>query len=453
LLVNRRTTVCLGLTEAEAEACGRNRADGTLHTPGRGELRDELIAAGFVAGTAPSTPSQRTAWWAAVRRAVSTLELRTAHADLVARMVYRRGVRWMFHPVATVAQALLAVAGVLAVAHAVINAHTVELRVHPAQVPVVIALSVVSIVVHELCHALVVVHGGGRVDAAGVRIYLGTPTFFVESIDAQLLSRRQRIVQAAAGPWSEWLVTSVAAIWLWSSEPTLIAPALLARFVLLNSANVLSNLLPFVKLDGSWILADAIGEPDLSQQAQGAIRRMTVALILRQPVAQRDRRYALYSAVNAAVAVVLLAASGWVWWQLFAGIVATLANAGSFGWLILTSLAAILGRPVMVASLPRLIAGIETVNEIAAAMTFRSQFVWRIAAVRALTQSEPSIAALDDQRLSVLTGLLTTTPTAGETRGHLRVEVHRRHVLCLRTSTAYLELGAVADVRSSSALA
>ena len=53
-------------------------------------------------------------------------------------------------------------------------------------------------------------HHGRRVDSIGFRLHLATPAFYVESVDALHMTRRQRIVQAAAGPWAEWLVTSVA---------------------------------------------------------------------------------------------------------------------------------------------------------------------------------------------------------------------------------------------------
>ena len=49
-------------------------------------------------------------------------------------------------------------------------------------------------------------------NAAGVRVHLGVPAFYIDSIDALLLPSRTRLRQALAGPWAEWLFTSVVAM-------------------------------------------------------------------------------------------------------------------------------------------------------------------------------------------------------------------------------------------------
>jgi hypothetical protein len=415
LLVNRENRTCFALTDAEAAACENDVPEVGLHTPLDGELRAELIDAGFVASDVAATSRSRLMrCCGGVRRALTTLEVRTTRANEAAQLAYRFGARWMFHPAAVAAQIVIAVLGLVAMAHAILTVHTIALRVHPAQVLVVIAIGAASIIVHEMSHALVVVRGGGRIDAAGVRMHLGTPAFFVESIDAQLLTRRQRMLQAAAGPWAEWLLTSLAAIWLWTGGPSLIGPALLVRFVLLNGANVASNLLPFVKLDGSWLLADAVGVPDMSQQAEGAVARLVMASILRRPLSKRDRMFAAYSAANTVVAVALLAASACVWYELFAGVLTALISLGVFGWCALAALVVFLGRPALVAAVPRVVAGVDTVFELVTAIKFRAEFGWRIAVVQALVASEPTFAGLDDHQLSVLAGLLNKHDSAAQ---------------------------------------
>ena len=95
-----------------------------------------------------------------------------------------------------------------------------------------------------------------------------------------MLTRRHRIIQAAAKVWAEWLFTSLAAIWLWRS-PLPFAIPLLHRFVLLNAATIATNLLPFTGLDGSWLLAAATATPDLarrSRRSRGSLTRLLTAL-------------------------------------------------------------------------------------------------------------------------------------------------------------------------------
>ena len=84
------------------------------------------------------------------------------------------------------------------------------------------------------------------------------------------------MIQAGAGRWAEWLVTSVIASTLWRSPIPMLIPVL-HRFVVLNAATIASNLLPFVGLDGYWLLADGIREPDLAARSRGAVLRLVQA--------------------------------------------------------------------------------------------------------------------------------------------------------------------------------
>jgi hypothetical protein len=162
------------------------------------------------------------------------------------------------------------------------------------------------------------------------------------------------------------------------------------------------------------LLADAVGVPDMSQQAEGAVARLVMASILRRPLSKRDRMFAAYSAANTVVAVALLAASACVWYELFAGVLTALISLGVFGWCALAALVVFLGRPALVAAVPRVVAGVDTVFELVTAIKFRAEFGWRIAVVQALVASEPTFAGLDDHQLSVLAGLLNKHDSAAQ---------------------------------------
>src|SRR5262249_7461876 len=151
---------------------------------------------------------------------------------------------------------------------------------------------------------LVVVHYRRRVDAAGIRLHLGTPAFYVQATGALLLTRRQRLIQAGAGVWAEWLFTAVAALTLWLAPWSAAAP-ILHRVVLLNAAVIASNLLPFTGLDGSWLLADALHIPDLAQRSRGSFMRLITALAGNTPVAAGDWLLASYRVLNAIAAAAL----------------------------------------------------------------------------------------------------------------------------------------------------
>ena len=228
LLVNHRTHQAIGLTAAEADLCRRLQAGRwpDQSDPAAEAFLRELAGEGFLASNPPpARPGRR------LTASAATLDVAWNGADRLVRAAHDHGGRHLFHPLAIAAQIILAAAGLAAVAAAIGSPQTVHLRVHPAQIPAVLGLSLAAIAVHEFAHALVVVHYRRRVDAAGIRLHLGTPAFYVQATGALLLTRRQRLLQAAAGVWAEWLFTAAAALMLWAAPWSPAAP-IVHRFVL-----------------------------------------------------------------------------------------------------------------------------------------------------------------------------------------------------------------------------
>ena len=107
--------------------------------------------------------------------------------------------------------------------------------------------------------ATVLVRYGRRVKSAGFRIYFGSPAFFIESSDALMLDRRQRIIQAFAGPYFEFVASG--------SPPSCCGPSpgrawpRSSTVCVLNYFVLILNLVPLLELDGYWILSDALRCP------------------------------------------------------------------------------------------------------------------------------------------------------------------------------------------------
>ncbi len=403
VLVNHRTGQLIELSETEAGICrqldaGRVPDASAAATGFVAELREQ----GFLASGPPPPPRR------AVQLSGARLDVRWTGAGRLVTAVYRLGARHLFRPIAVAIQILLALAGLAAVIAAVTAPQHFVLRVHPAQIPLVIGLSLAAVAVHELAHALVVVRHGRAVDAAGVRLHLGTPAFYVESASAVLLTRHQRLVQAAAGVWAEWQFTSLIAIWLWLT-PLPFAVPLLHRFVILNAATITTNLLPFTGLDGSWLLADAAGLPDLARRSRGAITRLLTSLTTRGPVTREDKALAAYSAVNGLAAAALLATAGFFWYQLFGDLAATLTRHGPAGWALLATAAVLLARPAATATAARLPSAARTARDLRDAATFRLQWRWRIPAAAQLTGASPELGRLTTAQLGILAGQLRRT--------------------------------------------
>ena len=404
LLVNHATNTVLSLDDAEASIIRSIRRDGFVsEDQNNAELLEELREGGFLAGGGQPQARRQ-----GLRLSLSDFDLRWDGADRFVHALYRRGARHLFHPVAVVAQIVLGLLGAFAVGAAIFNHGGVHLRVQPAQVPIILALSVVAVAIHETAHALVVIRHGRSVDAMGFRLLLGAPSFYVESVDALLLTRRQRLIQAGAGPWAEWLVVSVVALFLLRSPALLVAP-LLRRFIILNSATIASNLIPFAGLDGSWILADALGEPDLHQRSRGALTRLITNALEGTALERGASTLAGYSTLNGLVSAALLATSAFFWYQLFGDVIADLLRYGPFVVVLLGVAGVVLGRPVVSAVGSRLLGALSSAAHLADKVRFRLEWRWRIPAIRHLAATIPGLADLDDDALSVLAGLLGRT--------------------------------------------
>jgi|HubBroStandDraft_2_1064218.scaffolds.fasta_scaffold09293_1 hypothetical protein len=408
VLVNHRTGQLIELSDAEAAICRQLDAGQVPDaTPATAAFTAELLEQGFLASDPPPLARR------AVQVSGARLDLRWTGAGRLVTAAYQHGARRLFRPAAVVIQILLALAGLAAVIAAITARQHFVLRVRPAQIPVVIALSLAAVAVHELAHALVVVRHGRTIDAAGVRLHLGTPAFYVESASAVLLTRRQRIVQAAAGVWAEWQFTSLIGIWLWLT-PLPFAIPLLHRFVILNAATIASNLLPFTGLDGSWLLADAAGVPDLARRSRGAITRLLTSLTAQRPVTRQDKALAAYSAVNGLAAAALLAAAGFFWYQLFGDLAAALTRRGPAGWALLVTAAILLARPAATAASTRLPDAARSARHLRDAITFRLQWRWRISATARLAAANPELARLTTAQLGILAGHLHRTRHYGK---------------------------------------
>lgn len=340
LAVNRRDGAAMLLDAHELATLFESAGTGSLDP----HLLGELERSGFLAAAPPPAPPPRRG---RALRILRTFDVHWTGAHRHVCELHRRLLHRAWAPAWIVAQAGLAVAGLLALLAILRSGRPLELRPEPWEVPVYVALSLIAIVVHELAHALVIARNGRRVASVGFRLHLGSPAFYVESVEALLLPRRQRIVQAAAGPWAEWLFTSAVALGLWLA-PTGDLVTILHRFVVLTAFTIATNLLPFAGLDGALIFADLIREPNLAADSKDAVARLGA-----------DRRAGdgallAYAAANTVVSTGLFLTAVWFWHALFGGVLGTLAGRGPLGWLVATALVGVSFGPSVLATVPHL---------------------------------------------------------------------------------------------------
>jgi hypothetical protein len=210
------------------------------------------------------------------------------------------------------------------------------------------------------------------------------------------------MLQAAAGPWAEWLVTSAVAVGTWRFRLPVLAPVLY-RFVVLNTLTIASNLLPFVGLDGSFLLADALREPDLTRRSRGGLSRVATSLRLRQRPTGEETALAAYATANAAVGAALVAVAAYFWYELFGDTLTALVARGPAGWLLVVGAITVLLGPAVRArtgarSTPRVHR-----RSLAERVRFRLERRWRVAAVEAI-QGLPQFCTLNAAALGIVAG-------------------------------------------------
>jgi putative peptide zinc metalloprotease protein len=111
---------------------------------------------------------------------------------------------------------------------------------------------------HEIGHAAACRYGGGRPGKMGCGIYLAWPAFYTDVTDAYRLAKRDRLRTDLGGVYFNVVViVGVVGAYLVTGFEPLLLLAVVQHF------EIAHQLLPVVRLDGYYIVADLTGVPDL----------------------------------------------------------------------------------------------------------------------------------------------------------------------------------------------
>jgi len=128
----------------------------------------------------------------------------------------------------------------------------------PGFIMLILALVVLSAGWHEFGHAAGCAYGGARPGAMGAGIYLAYPAFYTDVTDSYRLNRRGRLRTDLAGVYFNalFILITAALYAVTGFEPLLLV-------IVVQHIEAAHQLLPFLRLDGYYVLADATGVPDL----------------------------------------------------------------------------------------------------------------------------------------------------------------------------------------------
>ena len=339
---------------------------------------------------------------AKAREFAKTLSVDWTGAHRLVEWLYRYLLRFFFIPAVVVLSIAIAVLGLVAFA-AVYQSGRFDLGGDSpaAQTLVLLGMDYILTFVHELGHAVVLVHQGRQIKSAGFMIYFGSPAFFVEASDSLMLDRGKRIVQSAAGPFAELVVSALASIYLWAFPESPAAPFLFT-WAVINYFVIFLNLVPLLELDGYFILADLIQVPDLRPRSLQFIRFDLWRKIRgRERITKQEVGLALYAIVGIIFTVFCFYTSIFFWQTIFGGLVSELWNGGVFGRALLVVLGLFVAGPLLRGLITLGRAVERKVKGLIDAVRFRLQTRWRVEAAQLIDGS----AMFDDLPEGVLSDL------------------------------------------------
>src|SRR4051812_29396266 len=157
-----------------------------------------------------------------------------------------------------------------------------EVIARPQLILLITALTIVSAAFHEIGHATAARYGGATPGSMGVGIYVIWPVFFTDVTDSYRLGRRGRLRTDLGGIYFNVLFAVAVAVVL---QVTGYRP--LAIVVVLVQLETLRQFLPFLRLDGYYVVSDLVGVANLF-----AYLRPVVVVLSRRGDADTRRRAA-----------------------------------------------------------------------------------------------------------------------------------------------------------------
>ena len=246
-----------GISRAIAEALstqiGRHVvADNVDHL-----VEKKLRPSGLIAGAGDHDETK------ALSRSLPLLALRYRKRVIPARL--HRGITTALRPTFWPPVVLLVVGGLIAVniwllgtQRTALSRAVRQLPFHPNLFLLVTVLVIFSGFFHELGHATATKYGGGSPGVMGVGIYLAWPAFYTDLTDSYRLNRAGRLRSDLGGVYfNAVLIVAAGAAYL----ATGFGP--LAVFIVVSQAMAMYQFLPFVRLDGYYIMSDLVGVPNL----------------------------------------------------------------------------------------------------------------------------------------------------------------------------------------------
>lgn len=127
---------------------------------------------------------------------------------------------------------------------------------------------ILNIIVHELGHITFCISAGRKVKALGVKLNYFIPMFYVDTSDICMASKKQKLLTSLGGVYFNSLMGIILIVIGYITKNNFLQSLSCISFFF-----VISNLIPFIKLDGYYIMSDILGVSRLEKTAKTAFQK------------------------------------------------------------------------------------------------------------------------------------------------------------------------------------
>ncbi|MEV0898716.1 cyclic nucleotide-binding protein [Actinoplanes sp. NPDC049802] len=260
---------------------------------------------------------------------------------------------------------------------------------------VLVSLNVLVLAVQELGHALAAKRVGREVPAAGLMLYFGIPSIFVDTSDVWMAGRRARIAVTAAGPA---IALGLAGLVQLAGFAIPAIAGVTFKLAFLFYLHTFFNLSPLLPLDGKYLLMDWLEIPDVRARALswtgGRLRRRGPGW---RALDREGRLVALYGFLSVLWLVSAIGLGYRLWSDRIEGLIVGLWYEGFAGPLLLLIIILGVVAPPLYFLLGRLVRAIRRLRQRIAERDREADLPRRVATLRASELGglpDPSLQAL-----------------------------------------------------------
>ena len=143
----------------------------------------------------------------------------------------------------------------------------------------------IPLLIHEFGHAIAAKHVGCEVYKGGGMLYYGMPAAFIDTTDVWMFGKRARLIVTWAGPYTGYIIGGALSLAVnfipgisHENSVFMLKIAMVSIFI------TTMNIMPMMKLDGYYLLADALEIPSLRERSMEFIQHT-----LRTKISKREK--------------------------------------------------------------------------------------------------------------------------------------------------------------------